>query len=348
MLDQAQFRRRNLFVRVTIVALAAVSSCRAGGPSYVIEQNVATPTTVSLPPRVHPETGDTVVNTRFQGVRFHVWKGVALDLEQLTGRMLSRRDDGVVSLDDKTSFVLAIDTGRVGLALDDLARLMNTYVFAYRGAPLRDLSFAVDGQHLVQKGILHKGVDIPFEMVGELSVTAESEIRVHPVSMKICSIPGQGLMAALGLNLAKMIDVSGAKGVRVVGNDLFLDPVKMLPPPAISGRLVQVALQPGRLVQVFGSPDGMRVAKRLDPDPGEGAAATNFILFRGGTMQFGKLFMVRADMEVVDMSPNDPFDFDIDHYHEQLVAGYHKTLPDDGLLVFMPDLNKLQAVASSR
>ena len=344
MLDQHQFRRRCSFAALAVVGLTLVISCRAGGPSYVIEQTVATPTTVSLPPRVHAEASDTVVNTRFQGVRFRMWKGVALNIEQLTGRMLSRRDDGVVSLDDKTSFVLAIDTGRVALALDDLARLMNTYVFAYRGAPLRDLSFAVDGQHLVQRGILHKGVDIPFEMVGELSVTAEGEIRVHPVSMKICSIPGQGLMTALGLNLAKMMDVSGAKGVRVVGNDLFLNPVSMLPPPAIGGRLVQVALQPGRLVQVFGSADGMRVAKRLDPD----SIATNYILFRGGTMQFGKLFMVNADMEVVDMSPGDPFDFDIDHYREQLVAGYHKTLPDDGLLVYMPDLNKLEAVASNR
>jgi hypothetical protein len=147
-----------------------------------------------------------------------------------------------------------------------------------------------------------------------------------------------------------MMDVSGAKGVRVVGNDLFLDAVNMLPPPAIRGHLVQVAVQPGRLVQVFGSTDGMRVAKRLDPEPGTagGAVATNFILFRGGTMQFGKLFMVHADMEVVDMAPNDPFDFDIDHYREQLIAGYHKTLPDDGLLVFMPDLNKLEPVASNR
>jgi hypothetical protein len=257
--------------------------------------------------------------------------------------MLSQRDDGVVSLDDKTSFVLAIDTGAVGLSVGDLSRLMNTYVFAYRGAPLRDLSFEIDGQHLVQRGILHKGVDIPFEMTGDVSVTAEGEIRVHPVSMKICSINGQGLMNALGITLAKLIDVSGAKGVRVVGNDLFLDPVKILPPPLIRGRLVQVALQPGRLVQYFGAPDGMSTSLRLAPD----SAATNFIQFRGGTMQFGKMFMVRSDMEVVDMTPSDPFDFDIDHYREQLVAGYHRTLPDDGLLVFMPDLNKITAVAAT-
>jgi len=64
-------------------------------------------------------------------------------------------------------------------------------------------------------------------------------------------------------------------------------------------------------------------------------------------MQFGKMFMVHSDMEVVDMTPSDPFDFDIDHYREQLVAGYHRTLPDDGLLVFMPDLNKITAVATT-
>jgi hypothetical protein len=337
MLGQQQVRRRGSTAVVAILSLAAALSCRAGGPSYVIEQTVAKPATTTLPPGMHPEANDTIVNVRFQGVRFHVWKGVALDLEQLSGRMLSQRDDGIVSLDDKTSFVLAIDTGVVALPLGDLSRLMNTYVFAYRGAPLRDLSFEVDGQHLIQRGILHKGVDIPFEMTGEVSVTAEGDIRIHPVAMKICSINGQGLMNALGITLAKLIDVSGAKGVRVVGNDLFLNPVDVLPPPKIRGHLVRVGLQPGRLIQIFGSPDGQRVALRLAPD----SAAANFIQFRGGTMQFGKMFMVHADMEVVDLSPSDPFDFDIDHYREQLIAGYHRTLPDDGLLVFMPDLDNL-------
>jgi hypothetical protein len=340
---QHKFRCRSLLTGAIVVLLGAIASCQAGGPSYVIEQTVAKPANVTMPPGMHAEANDTIVHARFQNVRFRVWKGVALNLEQLSGRMLSQRDDGIVSLDDKSSFVLAIDTATVGLTLGDLGRLMNTYVFAYRGAPLRDLSFEVDGQHLVQRGIMHKGVDIPFEMTGELSVTSDGEIRVHPVAMKICSINGQGLMNALGLTLAKLIDVSQAKGVRVVGNDLFLNPVKMLPPPKISGHLVRVGLEPGRLVQYFGAPSGDRVALRLSPD----SAATNFIQFRGGTMQFGKMFMVHADMEVVDMSPNDPFDFDIDRYREQLVAGYHRTLPDDGLLVFMPDLDKIDVVAAN-
>jgi hypothetical protein len=89
------------------------------------------------------------------------------------------------------------------------------------------------------------------------------------------------------------------------------------------------------MVQIF-APTRAHVAL-LAPD----SAATNYMYFRNGTLQFGKLFMVHADMQVIDLSPEDAFDFDIGHYHEQLVAGYHRTTPNDGLLVFMPDLSKM-------
>jgi hypothetical protein len=291
----------------------------------------------------HAEAGDTVVNARFMNVRFHIWPGVALRLDELRGRMRSRRPDGVVSFDDSRSFVLAIDTGSVGLPMSDLSRLMNTYVFAYRGAPLRDLKFSIDHGHLVQSGILHKIVDIPFEMVGEVTVTPAHEIRIHPLSMKICSIPGKGLMDALGVTLAKLLDLSKAKGVRVVGNDLLLDPTKLLPPPAIAGTLVQVRVEPDALVQYFGAAANPVSVAAVQPD----SVTPNYMLFRGGTLQFGKLFMIHTNMQVVDMSAARMFDFDLSRYKEQLVAGYHRTLPDDGLLVFMPDIGTLEAKSTA-
>jgi hypothetical protein len=195
----------------------------------------------------------------------------------------------------------------------------------------------------VQRGILHKVVDIPFEMTGEVSVTPGGEMRVHPIEMKICSIPGEGLMKVLGVTMEKLLDLRGAKGVRVSGNDLFIDPAGVIPPPTIKGHLVAVALRDGALIQVFGGASNEHVGA-LEPD----TAATNYMLFRGGTLQFGKLFMVHADMQVLDLAPADPFDFDIGRYHEQLVAGSHRTLPDDGLLVFMVDLDKLPSAVVSR
>ncbi len=323
-------------------AVVLATSCHSSAPSYIVVPSPRSAPTAPSP--VERNAGaDSIVSARFRNVHFHMWPGVALDLDDLTGRMYSTRSDRVVSFDDKTSFVLAIDTGQVGLRVDDLSRLMNTYVFAYVGAPLRGLTFSTEGNHLVQRGILHKVVDIPFEMTADVSATADGEIRVHTVSMKICSIPGQGLMEALGITLAKLLDLKQAKGVRVAGNDLLLDPTKLLPPPSISGHLAAVKVEPGKLVQFFASTTNRIPAGSLEPE----VPAANYMLFRGGTLQFGKLFMIHADMQVIDQSPVDPFDFDIGRYHEQLVAGFHRTSPNDGLIVFMPDLATLSAAHSA-
>jgi hypothetical protein len=63
--------------------------------------------------------------------------------------------------------------------------------------------------------------------------------------------------------------------------------------------------------------------------------------YQGVTLTFGRLTMKNAELEIVDANPSDPFDFFLDHYNEQLVAGYDENLPDHGLLVHMPDYGKL-------
>jgi hypothetical protein len=44
-----------------------------------------------------------------------------------------------------------------------------------------------------------------------------------------------------------------------------------------------------------------------------------------------------ADLMIVDANPQDPFDFYLDQYNAQLVAGYEKNTPDHGLIVVMQD-----------
>jgi hypothetical protein len=128
-----------------------------------------------------------------------------------------------------------------------------------------------------------------------------------------------------------------------VGNDLLLDPTKLLPPPALAGTLVQVRVEPDALVQYFGAAVNPVSVAEVQPD----SVTPNYMLFRGGTLQFGKLFMIHTNMQVVDMSAARMFDFDLSRYKEQLVAGYHRTLPDDGLLVFMPDIGTLDAKSTA-
>jgi hypothetical protein len=47
------------------------------------------------------------------------------------------------------------------------------------------------------------------------------------------------------------------------------------------------------------------------------------------------------------MDPKDPLDFFLDHYKEQLSAGYSKLMPDSGLRAYIKDYNKLHPAKAS-
>jgi hypothetical protein len=154
------------------------------------------------------------------------------------------------------------------------------------------------------------------------------------VKTRILGIDGEGLMRAFGLSLQKILDLRKAKGVTVKGNDLYLDPVKLLPPPAFEGRLTAVRVEGDQLVQTFGTP----VPTTLRPPD---AAAPAYMFYKGGTLRFGKLLMLDAEMQIVSLHPTGSFGFNLDRYMEQLVAGYSKTLADSGLEVFMASVETL-------
>jgi hypothetical protein len=64
--------------------------------------------------------------------------------------------------------------------------------------------------------------------------------------------------------------------------------------------------------------------------------------YRGGTIRFRKQIMVDADMQVVDDHPQDPLDYSLTHYYDQLVAGYTKNTPGAAMISFVPDYHQLR------
>ena len=63
--------------------------------------------------------------------------------------------------------------------------------------------------------------------------------------------------------------------------------------------------------------------------------------FQGATLRFGKLTMMNTDLLILDDDPSDPFDFFLDRYNDQLVAGYNRNTRDHGLIVYMPDKGEI-------
>src|SRR5204862_5770501 len=127
-----------------------------------------------------------------------------LDIHQLRGEMIANDAGAPVNFDNKLTFVMRVDTGRIGMRPQSLDILMNRYVFNAPGSPLRNLSITMEGKQLRQEGIVHKIIDIPFIMWADVSAS-DGKIRLHPTKMDICGLNGLGLLKAVGMTLEKLI-----------------------------------------------------------------------------------------------------------------------------------------------
>jgi hypothetical protein len=275
------------------------------------------------------------VQVQMRNVGFHVDSTIVLDLRFVRGELRRRDPKHAPFLDDKRSFILGIDTARISITPAGLSGLLNRYTFAYPGSPLRKLTITIDHGRLVQHGLMH---GISFTVVGDLTLTPGGELRLHPVSIKAVGIKVGGLMKFFGLHLQKLIDTERARGVRVERDDFILSPPELLPPPQVAGRVRAVEVNDSEIVQIFGPDSSRRALRLLEPPLPK---AENYMFFRGGVLRFGKLTMDDTDLLIVDAEPRDPFDFWLDRYNQQLVAGYSRNTVDHGLIVMMPDFSKV-------
>ena len=283
---------------------------------------------------------DTPVQVQMRNVALHVDADTILSIRRLRGELISTHPGAPPVFDDKNSFVVRIDSAEIAITDRGLSQLLNRYVFAYDGSPLRHLDVTTEGRQLKVNGTIKKGVDVPFTIVADPRVDESGNLRLTPASIKALGLPAGGLMSFFGLEMDKLVKVKPGHGVRIDGNDFVLIPSGLLPPPKIEGRLQSIRVEPGTVVQVFGPG---KFAALQPPEP-----KTNYMYYRGGTLRFGKLTMIDTDMELIDPHPADPFDFFQDRYNEQLVAGYSKNTPSHGLKVYMPDYHTLpRALATS-
>ena len=278
---------------------------------------------------------------QMKNVDFHVDDTIVLRIRDLRGALLRKNSATPPVFDDKRSFILRIDSGAIGIGAASLTDLMNNYVFAYPKAPLEKINITIEENQIKMTGTMHKVTDVAFEVKGDLSATPEGKLQLHPTSIKAAGLPVKGLMNLFGVELDDLIKATESHGVKIDDNDIIMDPEIIIPPPEIRGKISSVQIVGDEVVQFFG-PAGKAsgaAASRLTPSRRRGA---NYMYYRGGTIRFGKLTMTNADLKIVDRDSKNAFDFSIDHYNRQLVAGYSKTTPRLGLVVFMPDYYKLR------
>lgn len=273
------------------------------------------------------------VKVQMHNVMYHFTDQIAVHLINVGGSLVPTSAGHIPVFDDKNSFELQITAAEMTMDPQSLANVLNSHVFDAKDAPLKDISVTIENGRLKVKGKLHKKGDIGFETEGQLSATTDGKIRLHAEKIKALHLPVKGLMDLFGIDIADLIKNGKVRGVQAEKDDLILDPGEILPPPKISGKITDIHLEGNNIVQIFGEPKKYPWIK---------VPAQNYMAYRGNKLQFGKLLMSDTDLVLIDPAPKDPFDFYLDRYKDQLVAGYSKTTPSFGLNVYMVDFNKLK------
>lgn len=317
-------------------------NANSGSPAPVIDTANLSRSSNAKPtpaPTAEPvASANSPVRVEIKNVDFHFTDDIVVHIASLEGNLVSK--PGMIPVfDDKRSFAVDASSASVTISARALANDLNHFVFAKPDSPLKNLSVATNGNELVIRGRLAAKGELPFESDGIPVVTPDGMIRIHAVKMKAVHVPVKRLMDSLGLHTSSLLNTKNVDGVTVDHDDLIFDLSKILPPPSIHGQLTSVEVRGNALALEFSSPG----REQADAAPiSQGCRGRNFLAFRGGTIRFGKLTMTDADLELLDSTPDDPFDFSIDRYQEQLTSGFSKTMDNGGLCVHMPDLDKIE------
>ncbi|HEY0162966.1 MAG TPA: hypothetical protein VGB69_09835 [Edaphobacter sp.] len=245
----------------------------------------------------------------------------------LRGTMEPVRSDRPPSLDDEESFLFRIDRGLIHANMGDVETFLNTGVVTQ--SPLKNIHLSGEGQSLKISGTMRRMlVPLPVEILGTLSPAPNGRIHLAVTKINVLKVPVKALMGGLKIEVNDIVGTKPAPGIEVSNNDLYLDTTKLLPPPHIRGQMSGIIVQLPDIVVTYGD-------TTTDEDA-ELAQWHNFLRLRGGTVEFGKLTMRDADLTLIDASGDGWFDLDLATYQQQVVKGYSRMTPENGLEIFMP------------
>lgn len=283
----------------------------------------------AAPPARPPARG--AVRMEVRNCQFHVLDSVMVTVTRLDAWMIPKEQ--IVDLDRMNSFTLQIISGETHMKAPDLSSLINEYLFPHAKAPLSHMTVTFENGMVDVKGQLRKAIDLPFEGKGAFSIADDSDIRLRITELKVAGVLKKGLLDALGIKLSSIAQPAKQSRFHIEGDDIILPIAALFPPPRVAGKLTTVRIDGDDLVQVFGPPDAP-----LTKPP---EAAPNYIYFHGGRMKLARLTMDDADLELVDKDPSNDLDFSLEHYYQQLQAGYTKMTATQGLVTYIPDYSAI-------
>ena len=265
-------------------------------------------------------------------VLFRYTDDLSVLILNLQGKLVPTSGHAVADFNDPESFVIAANSALVNLSTTQLSSLMNTWLLASPKAEIKKVQINAEGDHLVIRGTMKKGLHIPFQATAEASITQDNRIRFEIKQVKTAKIPVKGIMDTLGLSMSDLISQKGLTGLSVDKDSFLIDPQTALPAPQLRAKLSKVDIKGQSVILRFGDGAG----KSDHPGP-----ARNFIAMKGGNVRYGRDEMHDSDIVMMDTTPADPFEFYMKQYKRQFAAGTIKATSNMAWRAYLPDYAKL-------
>jgi hypothetical protein len=250
----------------------------------------------------------------------------------ISGQMVRTKQNVNPSFDEPDSFILQIEKGVIHANIGDIGKYLNST--AAQDTPLKNIDIQPEGDLVKIRGTVKKVVSVPIEIIGSLAATPDGLVRLHVQHISVLKVPMKGLLGTFDVKLSDLVHSTNVPGVTISGNDIIFDTEKLLPPPHIRGQLTTVRVKFPDIEVIYGNAPN---------DSTQLAQWHNFLRFRNGALNFGKLTMHHADLTMIDAANEPWFDLDLVNYQNQLVSGDTRMTAQAGLEIYMPSLKNQPA-----
>lgn len=294
---------------------------------------------------VRPETerdlGHRETLMFLKNINFRIFGKIGYKAESLIVSAHAKNPSHPVIMDDPQSFDLTVMSGKVIVSGELLTELMNTHVFNFEGAPLRNLQVQTKPDLLVMAGQMNRhGKWVPFTMEGALSVVDNETLAFTPTNTLIEGKAANAMLEAANINLDEVITLK-APGITLTKSTIYLKPSSMFPPPALSLSIKSVTVEHSGLV--------LEGASKIVPAfPEPLAKSDSYIIIRGGDVKFLNMMPVNVLMQIMSTNASGPLDFSLYDYREQLAAGHLNFRQDGGVLVYLKNYDEIKVGEASR
>ncbi|MBL8034034.1 MAG: hypothetical protein JNJ69_10050 [Leptospiraceae bacterium] len=288
--------------------------------------------------RLHSRSGTYM---KLSNLHFRLTDEIHMEVKELIGEAIPKGKTPIVNFDDVNSFRIDILSGEAFVKTEIMEYIFNNMVFNYDGSPLKNMQMQFfddeeDGKKVKKlrlTGDMKLVVWLSFEMVGKMYLDREKTLMVIEAE-RIKSLGNpytKALLDTVGLNMEKLLPVPSGRGITMQGNKIIVEPFKIFPPPQIGGFISDMRIHNDGLQLFFSS------KKKIAFPPLPVRDVKNYLYLYQGDVKFGKLTMVDARLQMVDLSQKNDFDFYLKKYQIPLAAGYSKIMPDGSVVAHIPD-----------